>query len=182
MEEGRGETRMLKGQFGFSFDATRCSGCMACVVACMDQNDLPEHGPSFRRVTCFERGEYPQARLYFLSMACQHCGDAPCVMVCPTTALSRSSGNSIVQFDRDLCVGCHSCALACDFGVPQFQDDGKMNKCDFCQSRVEHGLEPACVRVCPTRALGFGTLEELARRKAERASLQFLGSLPKGGQ
>ncbi|PKN62490.1 MAG: dimethylsulfoxide reductase [Deltaproteobacteria bacterium HGW-Deltaproteobacteria-15] len=171
---------MLKGQFGFSFDASRCSGCMACVVACMDQNDMPEHGPSFRRVTCFERGEYPEVRLLFLSMACQHCGDAPCVMVCPTGALSKSSGNGIVQFDRDLCVGCHSCALACDFGVPQFQDDGKMNKCDFCQSRVEHGLEPACVRVCTTRALGFGTLEELDRRKAERASLKFLTPFSKG--
>jgi len=173
---------MLKGQYGFSFDASRCSGCMACVVACMDQNDLPEHGPSFRRVICLERGKYPDARLYFLSIACQHCVDAPCVMVCPAGALSKSPESSIVQFDRDMCLGCRSCALACDFGVPQFYEDGKMNKCGLCQSRIENGLEPACVQVCTTRALGFGTQEELARRKAERASLKFLLSLQEGKQ
>lgn len=152
---------------------------MACVVACLDENDL--EGESLRRVMCMEEGLHPQARLLFLSMACQHCGDAPCVMVCPTGALSRRTENGVVQLDRELCVGCRSCALACPFGVPQFQEDGRMNKCNLCRPRVEHGLEPACVRVCPTRALGFGTMEDLSRSKAREASLRIVASSLDGG-
>ncbi len=161
---------------GFFFDAMRCCGCMACVVACLDEKDMPDHGTSFRRVTCLEEGEHPQVRLLFLSMACHHCGDAPCVMVCPSGALNRSPENGIVQVDRDRCVGCHSCGLACPFGVPQFQDDGKMHKCDFCRDRLEHGLEPACVRVCPTRALGFGSMDDLSRKKGHDASMKIVAS------
>jgi Fe-S-cluster-containing dehydrogenase component len=73
-----------------------------------------------------------------------------------------------------LCIRCRCCLLACPFGAPRFPDDGKMAKCDFCVSGVEDGLEPACVRVCPTRALGFGPLEDLAREKSERASRSIL--------
>ena len=43
-------------QFGFGFDLSRCSGCFACVVACMDQNDFKTEGPSFRQVIGYEKG------------------------------------------------------------------------------------------------------------------------------
>ena len=98
-------------------------------------------------------------------------------MVCPAGALSKRSRDGIVQLDRDLCVGCHSCALACPFGATKFLEDGKMNKCDLCRVRLDHGLEPACVRVCPTGALGFGTTNELAGQRASRASRKILASL-----
>jgi Fe-S-cluster-containing dehydrogenase component len=143
----------------------------------MDQNDLPGDGPSFRHVAGLERGTGPEATLGFVSLACQHCGDAPCVMACPTGALSRSSENGIVLIDRNLCVGCHSCALVCPFGAPHFPEGHKMNKCDFCRDRLDHGLEPACVRVCPTGALGFGALEEITHKQADRASQKILASL-----
>lgn len=60
-----------------------------------------------------------------------------------------------------------------------------MRKCNLCIERVQHGLEPACVRVCPTRALGFGPQDTLALAKAEKASLSILhafSAAPPGGK
>jgi anaerobic dimethyl sulfoxide reductase subunit B len=165
-------------QYGFSFDVSKCSGCMACVVACQDQNDFAaDANVAFRHVTKYEEGEYPEARIFHLSLACQHCGDAPCVMVCPTGAISRKQEDGSVIVNRDLCVGCHSCELACPFGAPKFPEDGKMAKCDLCYIRREYDLKPACVRACPARALEVGPLEELSERRAEKASILILKSL-----
>lgn len=164
--------------FCFSFDVSRCSGCMACVVACMDQNDLPGNdGVSFRHVTKLEQGRYPGADISFVSLACQHCGDAPCLAVCPTSAIFRRPEDGIVDIRKDLCIGCHSCVQVCPFGAPQFPEEGKMSKCHLCFERVENGMEPACVHTCTTRALGFGTMEELAKKKAGKASVRILEGL-----
>ncbi len=165
-------------QFAFSFDVTRCSGCMACVVACQDQNDLDAGDiVAFRHVTKLESGSYPSARIDHFSLSCQHCGDAPCIIACPTTAISRRAEDGIVAIDRDLCVGCHACELACPFGAPKFPVDGRMAKCDLCHVRREHGMKPACVLVCPSRALDAGPIEEMSARKAEEASVKILKSL-----
>ncbi|MBW1996432.1 MAG: 4Fe-4S dicluster domain-containing protein [Deltaproteobacteria bacterium] len=166
-------------QLGFSFDISRCSGCMACIVACQDEKDLPETAASFRQVTRVEKGSYPRVMMAFVSIACLHCGDAPCLMVCPVGAIYKRTQDGIVGVDQDLCIGCHSCLLACPFGAPQFPDGTKMHKCDLCVGRIEHGMEPACVRVCTTRALGFGSMEELSRQKAEKASRVILDPLVK---
>lgn len=162
-------------QYAFSLDVTRCSGCSACIVACQDQNDLETI--AFRLVTKHEAGAYPEAHFAYLSMACQHCGDAPCIVVCPTRAISRGESDGAVLVDRNLCIGCHSCELACPFGAPQFLDDGKMAKCDLCHVRQDHGLTPACVRICPTRALDCGPVEELSAKKAKAASVRILEAL-----
>jgi anaerobic dimethyl sulfoxide reductase subunit B len=164
--------------FAFSFDVSRCSGCLACVVACQDQNDFPAGEPvAFRHVTKLETGACPEAHIAHLSLACQHCGDAPCLVVCPMRAISRRPGDGAVIVDRDLCVGCHSCELACPFGAPKFPEDGKMSKCDLCGIRRDQGLKPACVRVCPVQALDCGPLEELSLKKAETASVRILNAL-----
>ena len=92
----------------------------------------------------------------YVSLACMHCEDAPCVLACPTTALQRSGEPAVVRVDAGLCIGCHGCAIACPYGVPRFGADGRMHKCDLCADRVAAGLEPACVRVCPTGALRHG--------------------------
>lgn len=168
-------------QFCFSFDVSRCSGCMACVVACMDQNDLPGNdGVSFRHVTKLEQGHYPAAKMSFVSLACQHCGDAPCIMACPTNAIFRSQEDGSVDVNQEFCIGCHSCVQVCPFGAPQFPEEGKMSKCNLCFERVENNMEPACVHTCTTRALGFGTMEELSEKKAGRASVRILEGLLSG--
>ena len=74
-------------------------------------------------------------------------------MVCPTGAIFRIEENGVIDINRDLCVGCHSCELACPFGAPKFAMDRKMVKCNMCIIRMEHDLQPACVYICPTKAL-----------------------------
>jgi len=167
----------LTKQIAFSFDMSRCSGCMACVVACMDQNDLPEEGPSFRQVTKLEKTDESSARISFVSLACFHCSDAPCLEVCPRNAISRDQELGSVNVDEDLCIGCRACAMVCPFGAPQFRTGEKMAKCNLCAERVGAGMEPACVRTCPTKALGFGSSEELSQAKTEKASLRIFNSL-----
>jgi anaerobic dimethyl sulfoxide reductase subunit B len=157
---------------GFSLDVERCTGCYACVVACYDQNDLEGRVASdaWRQVFAVEDGAFPQARLSYVSLACQHCAGAPCVGVCPSGALHRSSSPDSVVVDRALCIGCHLCSVACPFGVPRYGADGRMYKCDLCGARVEAGLEPACVRACPTRALRYGEEGELGRETGQRVA------------
>ena len=94
-----------------------------------------------------------KARFSFLSVACMHCDDAPCVMGCPSACLYKDPESGLTLFDNTNCIGCHSCAMACPFGAPSFNDEGKMVKCDGCVERLRQGLIPACVRVCPTGAL-----------------------------
>ncbi len=154
--------------YGFSFDPSRCSGCMACVTACMDENDIPGNCTSFRRVVKLEQGAYPVAKVAFTTLACFQCDPAPCESVCPEGAIRRDEVSGIVEVDEDLCIACLSCAMVCPYGAPRFFPGEKMKKCDFCRDRVAHGMEPACVRVCTTRALGYATLDELNRKQGEK--------------
>ena len=171
----------MSQQIAFSFDISRCSGCMACTVACMDQNDLPGEGPSFRQVTKLEKTGPYSGRISFVSLACFHCSDAPCLEVCPKNALFREPEMGVVDVSEDLCIGCRACAMVCPFGAPQFRSGEKMTKCNFCIERIGIGMEPACVRVCPTKALGCGSTEELSQIKTEKASLKIFNSLESVG-
>jgi anaerobic dimethyl sulfoxide reductase subunit B len=71
--------------------------------------------------------------------------------------------------DSDRCIGCHLCLMVCPFGVPQYGNDGKMQKCDFCVDLLAQGKEPACVATCPAEALNFGTMEELNKMAAKKS-------------
>jgi Fe-S-cluster-containing dehydrogenase component len=133
----------------------------------MDQNDIyPEQGqPGFRRIYKMEEGQYPTASILYASVACMHCENAPCVMGCPTGAITKNIATGAVSVNQNLCIGCHSCALACPFGVPRFDDNNKMRKCNLCSERVEAGLKPACARVCPTGAIKFESINRSLKEK-----------------
>ncbi len=146
------------------FDSAKCSACSACALACMDQNDIfPLEGDKpFRN--CYIH-ETPDGELSFFSLACKHCDDAPCALACPVGCIRKDEETGFTLYDNTNCIGCKSCAMACPHGIPTYGPDGKMRKCDACIRRQQAGLEPACVRVCPTGALSLIDDEEYRRRE-----------------
>lgn len=158
-------------QYGFYFNATRCTGCRTCVVACKDKNNLQD-GRAFRRVLEAEGGDWKENAdgswtqnvvAYFTSVSCNHCADPACVKVCPTGAHKKHADRrGLVLIDPKECIGCGACAFACPYDAPQLDVEAKkMTKCDMCIDRLEKGLMPACVGACPQRALDFGPVAEL---------------------
>ena len=154
------------------YDPEKCWACGACSVACMDQNDIDVSKGQlpFRTVCEFEDPGQMEGSCEYLSISCRHCADAPCVAGCPTGCLQKDLATGMTVYDRSKCIGCHSCAMACPFGIPRFDLlDGKLVKCDGCFVRLESGMAPACVRACAFGALicvdeaGFEKLEQEKR-------------------
>lgn len=156
-----------------------CVGCGACTVACMDQNDIfPEKSqPAWRRIYRIEEGAFPDAAIQYISASCMHCQDSPCSFACPTGAITRDMKTGAIQVKKELCIGCHSCALACPFGVPRYDLEEKMKKCNLCIDRVEAGLEPACVRVCPLGALKFESSNRVQTEKEYKFVSSMVGAV-----
>ena len=152
------------------FDAEACVGCYACAVACMDQNDVDVVGDQlmYRNVMHIERAQEGEVDITHVSLACQHCDNAECLDACPSRALRRDEATGAVIVRRELCIGCHSCAMACPFGIPRFGRDGTMQKCDACYARTRFGYAPACVDICPTGALTYTDANEATAAKQAR--------------
>ncbi len=111
-------------------------------------------------VKYIEKGAWPDTRRFFSVMRCNHCTDAPCVEICPTRALFKRE-DGIVDFDTDRCIGCKSCMQACPYDALYIDPgDHTAQKCNYCVHRVEVGLEPACVVVCPEQAIIAGDLDD----------------------
>ncbi len=145
--------------YGFVIDNRMCIGCHACTVACKSEHDIPI-GVNRTHVKYIEKGEFPQSTREFSVHRCNHCMDAPCVEICPTTALyNRSDG--IVDFDNERCIGCKSCMQACPYDALYIDPDTHTAaKCNYCAHRLDGGYEPACVIVCPVEAIISGDLSD----------------------
>ncbi|MBI2922094.1 MAG: polysulfide reductase NrfD [Planctomycetes bacterium] len=153
-------------RYGFVLDQNRCIGCHACTVACKEENNVPLG--TFRTwVKYVEKGHFPDTSRHFAVLRCNHCDNAPCIEICPTSALFRRN-NGIVDFDRDACIGCKACMQACPYDALYIDPaTDTAAKCNFCAHRVEVGLEPACVIVCPEQAIITGDLDDPASRIAK---------------
>ncbi len=146
-------------KYGFVIDHRKCIGCHACTVACKSENEVPLG--TFRTwVKYIEKGEYPDTKRFFSVLRCNHCDDAPCITICPVTALFRRD-NGIVDFNGDRCIGCKSCMQACPYDALYINPNtNTAEKCNFCAHRIEAQLEPACVIVCPVQAIISGDMDD----------------------
>lgn len=165
---------------GMVIDLKLCMGCNTCVVVCKMRNGTPP-GIFWNRVLEEEVGEFPKARRVFWPTRCMHCEEPACVEVCATGATHQRE-DGIVLVDSEKCVGCKACILACPYDVRYIWDGkegyfdsgftsyekqayakhvpGAVQKCDFCASRLDEGLQPSCVETCLTGALIFGDLDD----------------------
>ncbi len=146
-------------RYGFAIDQRTCIGCHACTVACKTEHQVPV-GQFRTWVKYVDQGDYPSTTRDFGVMRCNHCTDAPCVKVCPTQALFKRD-DGIVDFDSDRCIGCKACMQGCPYDAIYIDaDSNTAAKCNFCAHRVDEGLEPACVVVCPTESIWVGDLDD----------------------
>lgn len=153
-------------KYGFVIDNRKCIGCHACTTACKSEHDVPV-GVNRTWVKQVEKGVFPDTRRLFSVMRCNHCTDAPCVDICPTEALfTREDG--IVDFDKDRCIACKSCMQACPYDALYIDPETHTAaKCNYCAHRVDIGLEPACVNVCPEHAIISGDMDDAGSEIAQ---------------
>jgi Fe-S-cluster-containing dehydrogenase component/formate-dependent nitrite reductase membrane component NrfD len=145
--------------YGFIIDNRKCIGCHACTVACKAEHEVPV-GVNRTWVKYIEKGKFPDTQRAFHVMRCNHCADAPCVNACPVTALfTRDDG--IVDFNWDRCIGCKACIQACPYDALYIDPETHTAaKCNYCSHRVDVGLEPSCVQVCPEHAIISGDMDD----------------------
>jgi len=166
-------------------DISKCIGCKACQVACMEWNDLRDTVGRNRgvydnpadlsdqswTVMRFAEVEPTPGRLEWLIRkdGCMHCADPGCLKSCPAPGAIIQYSNGIVDFHEESCVGCGYCIIGCPFNIPRLsRKDGKAYKCTLCSDRVAVNLEPACAKTCPTGAITFGSKEDMLQHATGR--------------
>ena len=173
-------------RYGMVIDLKRCYGCYACVMACKTANHTPP-GVLWARLLQGEVGSYPNVVRQTLPVLCMHCDEPSCMEVCPTGATQKMD-NGIVIVEKEKCMGCKYCVMACPYGArysveewesyfpeglplspyeeftkAQFEEKsgvGVATKCDFCLDRISEGKKPSCVEACPANARIFGDLDD----------------------
>ena len=165
-------------------DVTTCIGCKACQAACMEWNDVRDEvgvckgiydnpvdltAASWTVMRFSEIKEGGRLEWLIRKDGCMHCQDPGCLKACPAPGAIIQYSNGIVDFHEENCIGCGYCITGCPFDIPRLsKKDSKVYKCTLCSDRVAAGLEPACIKTCPTGALQFGTKEQMREFAAER--------------
>ena len=165
-------------------DVSKCIGCKACQAACLEWNDLKQeigytdgtyNNPTdltpaswtVMRFTEYEHGD--DLEWLIRKDGCMHCADPGCLKACPSPGAIVQYANGIVDFQEENCIGCGYCVTGCPFDIPRIsKHDKKAYKCTLCSDRVAVGLEPACVKSCPTGAIVFGSKEDMTQHAEER--------------
>ena len=157
------------------FDSAKCIQCHGCEIACKTWRELG-YGIQYRRVLNLWQGAYPRVKNSSLSLACLHCVKPACVAECPEEAISKRVKDGLVVVDETLCNGCGICAEACALGVPQFGENGTMQKCDLCRDQQLARAVPPCVDTCPGGALSFIEVSQSEKMVHEKEIIRLVGS------
>ena len=170
---------------GVLVDLTRCIGCRGCQVACKSWNERSVKptelegeftNPKQLNSECYTNIEYIEqdkdaAPVWsFIKHQCMHCKDPACLSACPVGAF-RKSPEGAVLYNFGRCIGCRYCMVACPFSIPKYEWEKTspwIRKCTFCADRIENGKVPACIKVCPTGTMFFGSLDDVAKEAEKR--------------
>lgn len=153
---------------GILVDVTRCNGCNRCVDACAEANNLGTDVPMPQTVGDDLSANRWSSIVYSpdgspVRKFCRHCLEPACVSVCPVGAMVKTEAGPVI-YDRNICMGCRYCMMACPFGIPRYEWDAAVpyiRKCTLCYERLNEGKLPACVEICPENVLEFGDRDEL---------------------
>jgi len=180
---------------GILYDSTICIGCKACVSACKQYNNMPpEHtsslslwddpvdlsGKTLNIIKVYKTGtgqekNNPTNGFAYIKRHCMHCIDPACVSACPASALRKDPQNGVVRYNKDACIGCRYCQVACPFNIPKFQWEEafpQIKKCQLCDHRYAEGNYAACCQYCPSGASIFGRVSDLMAEAKKRLSLK----------
>jgi formate dehydrogenase iron-sulfur subunit len=165
-------------------DVTTCIGCKACQAACLEWNDVRDNvggnkgvydnppdlsAASWTVMRFSEIKEGSSLQWLIRKDGCMHCQDPGCLKACPAPGAIVQYSNGIVDFHEENCIGCGYCITGCPFDIPRLSaKDSKVYKCTLCSDRVAVGMEPACIKSCPTGALQFGTKKQMQEYAQER--------------
>jgi len=178
-------------------DTTTCIGCKACEVACQQWNDLepeltvqfgsyqtlPELQPRFWNLIRFNETEVNGSLAWLMRKdQCMHCADPGCLVACPAPNAVVQYANGIVDFNQEACIGCGYCIAGCPFNIPKLSNKtSRVYKCTLCVDRVSVGLEPACIKACPTGCLQFGSKAALLEVGGRRVAQLKANGFPNAG-
>lgn len=154
----------MKKRLCLVIDQERCIGCETCTVACKNENNGLSGFIKVRTENARQKdtpeGTFPDLRMRFMPLVCNHCNNPPCADVCPVGAIHKRE-DGIVILDTDTCDGCQACLDACPYGAILANEKAcTAEKCNFCVHRIDEGLEPFCVICCEGQAIYFGDLND----------------------
>lgn len=189
------EKERLDGALGMLLDATLCIGCESCMVACKQANNMPYEFTGDQRTWDNPKdlsaktlnvikkysegtGEHKDQETdgySFVKRHCMHCVDPACCSACPVGALHKDPVTGVVSYNKDACIGCRYCQIACPFNIPKFQWDNpfpRIVKCQLCDHLIKQGGISACCGACPTGASLFGPVNALLEEARRRQQME----------
>jgi formate dehydrogenase iron-sulfur subunit len=189
----------------FLIDTTLCTACRGCQVACKQWHGLPAdetvnrggyQNPedlsfeTYKLVRMKEEVVGGQLKWLFFPDQCRHCLEPPCQDTAgePSAIYTDpASGAVIYTAVTAQLSNIDEVIESCPYNIPRKAADGTLAKCDMCIDRVQNGLQPACVKTCPTGAMQFGERKDIlnladkhlaaAKKKYPKAMLADAGDI-----